>query len=175
MRLVKHIVWGAAAWLFVAPFGTFASSTPPADAGGAETITTGKKVTLEVTLKLADQSVVFSNVGSQPLTITQGDQQVVRGLEQALEGMHVGEHKQVTVQPSEGFGVVLSQNFREVPKDKIPPDLLEVGTELKGDGPHGHTVFFRIAEVKEQTVVLDFNHPLAGKILHFDVTVLGIE
>ena len=175
MRLLQHIGWGALACLLAVPFGTFASATQATDAGEAQTITAGKKVTIEITLKLADQSVVFSNVGSKPLTITQGDQQVVRGLEHALEGMHVGEHKQVTVQPSEGFGVVLSQNFHEVPKDKIPADLLKEGAELQGEGPHGHTVFFRIAEVKAETVVVDFNHPLAGKTLYFDVTVLDIE
>lgn len=89
--------------------------------------------------------------------------------------MHVGEHKQVTVQPNEGFGAVHPDNFQEVSKDEIPADLLKEGAELQGEGPHGQTVFFRIAEVKAETVVLDFNHPLAGKTLYFDVKVLDIQ
>lgn len=175
MTLAQYIGWGALAYLLAGPLVEPVRATQPADTGGAKTISTGKHVTLEVTLKLADQSVVFSNVGTEPLTITQGNRQVVRGLEHALEGMHVGEHKQVTVRPDEGFGAVNPENFQEVPKDEIPPDLLKEGAELQGEGPHGQTVFFRVAEVKAETVVLDFNHPLAGETLYFDVKVLDIQ
>lgn len=175
MNLARYVTGALLASLLAIPPGPAPRAAEPTEAQVGQIISTGKTVTLELTLTLGDQSVVFSNAGNKPLVITQGDQQVVRGLENALEGMHVGEHKQVTVQPSEGFGVVQSQNFQEVPKDTIPPDLLKEGAELQGDGPHGQTVFFRIAEVKAETVVLDFNHPLAGKTLYFDVTVLDIQ
>lgn len=175
MKLAQHIGGGALTCLLAGPLVLSASATQPAEAGEARAVSAGSQVTLELTLKLADESVVYSNVGSEPLTITQGTEQVVPGLEQALEGMHVGEEKQVTVQPNKGFGVVHPDNFQEVSKDEIPPDLLQEGAELQGEGPHGKTVFFRIAEVKGETVVLDFNHPLAGKTLYFDVKVLDIQ
>ena len=60
-------------------------------------------------------------------------------------------------------------------KTLLPPDALVVGTRLQGQTPDGHMVYPRVAEIKDNTVVLDFNHPLAGKTLHFDVKVLAIQ
>jgi len=88
--------------------------------------------------------------------------------------MTVGEKKQFTVPPTEGYGDVDSTAFQEVDKKLVPSDSLTVGTRLEGKTPDGRKVFPRISEVKNETVVLDFNHPLAGKTLHFDVQVLDV-
>ncbi|CUS38672.1 FKBP-type peptidyl-prolyl cis-trans isomerase [Candidatus Nitrospira nitrificans] len=138
------------------------------------TVSHGKQVTLQYTLKLDDQSVVDSNVGGEPLKFTQGRHEVVPGLEKALEGMATGEKKNVTLTPPEAYGTVDPQAFQEVDKKLLPPDSLKVGTQLEGKTANGQKVFPRISEVKNETVVLDFNHPLAGKTLHFDVKVLDI-
>jgi FKBP-type peptidyl-prolyl cis-trans isomerase SlyD len=139
------------------------------------TIATGTNVSLEYTLKLEDETVVDTNVGANPLTYTHGSSQIIPGLEKELVGMKVGESKQVTVPPEDGYGVVNPEAIQEVPKQQLTPDALQVGAHLQGRDPSGRSVRARVAEVKDQTVVLDFNHPLAGKTLHFDVKVLDIQ
>jgi FKBP-type peptidyl-prolyl cis-trans isomerase SlyD len=135
----------------------------------------GKLVSLEYTLTLDDKSVVETNVGAKPLTYTHGSHQLIPGLEKALEGMTVGDTKQVTVAPAEGYGEMDPKALQEVQKQLIPPDALKVGTRLQGKTPNGQTVYPLISEIKDDTVVLDFNHPLAGKTLHFDVKVLDVQ
>src|SRR5712691_13533746 len=139
------------------------------------TVTEGKLVSLEYTLQLDDKSVVESNVGAEPLTYTHGSRQLIPGLEKALEGLTVGDTKEVTVAPADGYGEQDPNALQEVQKKLIPPDALVVGARLQGKAPDGHTVYPRVAEIKDDTVVLDFNHPLAGKTLHFDVKILDVQ
>jgi FKBP-type peptidyl-prolyl cis-trans isomerase SlyD len=139
-----------------------------------QTVTEGKNVSLEYTLTLDDKSVVESNVGKPPLTYTHGTHQIVPGLEKALEGLTVGDTKDVTVVPAEGYGENDPKAVQEVQKKLIPPDALVVGARLQGKTPDGHMVYPRVAEIKDDTVMLDFNHPLAGKTLHFNVKILDI-
>jgi FKBP-type peptidyl-prolyl cis-trans isomerase SlyD len=138
------------------------------------TVSAGKRVSVEYTLKLDDQTVFESNVGKEPLTYIHGDGKMVPGLEKALDGMAVGDTKQVIVPPAEGFGAVDPEAFQEVEKDRLPPDALHVGAQLTGTLPDGRTVHPRVAAVNTDTVVLDFNHPLAGKTLYFDVKIIDI-
>lgn len=139
------------------------------------TVEVGKQVSLEYTLTLDDNTVVDTNVGRDPLTYTQGNGQIIPGLETALQGMTVGESKNVTVSPPDGYGEVNPQAFQEVSKQSIPPDALKVGTQLQGKDPSGRIVRPRVSAINEDTVVLDFNHPLAGQTLHFDVKVVDIK
>jgi len=140
-----------------------------------QTVTEGKNVSLEYTLTLDDKSLVESNVGKQPLIYTHGTRQIIPGLEKALEGLTVGDTKEVTVGPADGYGENDPNALQEVQKQLIPSDALVVGARLQGKAPDGHMVYPRVAEIKDDTVVLDFNHPLAGKTLHFDVKVLDIK
>src|SRR5262249_8449047 len=140
-----------------------------------QTVAEGENVAWEYTLTLDDKSVVESNVGKQPLTYTHGTQQIIPGLEKALEGLTVGDTKEVTVAPADGYGEKDPNALQEVQKKLIPPDALVVGARLQGKTPDGHMVYPRVAEIKDDTVVLDFNHPLAGKTLHFDVKILDIK
>ena len=140
-----------------------------------QTVTEGKNVSLEYTLTLDDKSVIESNVGKQPLTYTHGTQQIIPGLEKALEGLAVGDTKEVTVAPADGYGEKDPNALQEVQKTLIPSDALVVGARLQGQTPDGHTVYPRVAEIKDDTVMLDFNHPLAGKTLHFNVKILDIQ
>jgi FKBP-type peptidyl-prolyl cis-trans isomerase SlyD len=89
--------------------------------------------------------------------------------------MSVGSEKKVTVKPEDGYGPVKPEAFQEVPKDKLPPEALKVGTVLSARGPDGQTVPVRVHEIKEDTVVMDFNHPLAGKTLFFDIKVTEVK
>lgn len=138
------------------------------------TVAAGNVVSLEYTLMLDDQSVLESNVGKEPMTYTQGAHEIVPGLEVAMEGMKKGEHKHVVVAPTDGYGAIDPQAFREVKKELIPAAAQKVGAQLQGQSADGTIAFPIVKEIKGETVVLDFNHPLAGKTLHFDVTVLAI-
>lgn len=146
----------------------------PSVADDHATISAGNAVSLEYTLTLDDQSVLESNVGKEPMTYVHGAHEIVPGLEAALEGMKKGERKHIAVAPADGYGPIDPQAIREVKKDLIPSEAQNVGAQLQGQGADGSIAFPIVKEVKEETVVLDFNHPLAGKTLHFDVTVLAI-
>jgi FKBP-type peptidyl-prolyl cis-trans isomerase 2 len=143
--------------------------------GGADVAADGKQVSLEYTLTLEDKSKVDSNVGKDPLVFTLGDHQVIPGLEKQLVGMKAGESKHIEVAPEEGYGPVDPQRKQEVEKTKIPEDARKVGAKLTGQTPDGRMVFAQVTEVKDNTVILDLNHPLAGKKLLFDVKMLKVE
>jgi FKBP-type peptidyl-prolyl cis-trans isomerase SlyD len=162
--------WGAILFLSVA----CVSAGDTKKGASAMTVSNGKQVSLEYTMKLDDQSVVDSNVGGEPLKVTQGKHELVPGLEKALEGMAAGEKKNVTVAPPEAYGTVDPKAFQEVDRKMVPSNAQKVGMQLEGTTTDGRKVFPRISEVKNETVVLDFNHPLAGKTLHFDVKVLDV-
>lgn len=144
------------------------------DAGDA-VIESGSAVGIEYTLKLEDGTTVDSNVGGSPLTFTQGSGEILPALEEALLGAKVGDTKEVLLTAENGYGPVNPAAFQEVPLDKLPEDARVAGTMLMAGGPDGQEHPVRVHEVKEETVVLDFNHPLAGKTLNFDIKVLSIE
>lgn len=138
-------------------------------------VSPGMQVSIEYTLKLEDESVVDSNVDSKPLTFVQGSHNIISGLENALEGMKIGDSKQVTVKPENAYGLVDKDAFSEVKKEQLPQEALKVGSLLQGQYDDGEFFHARVAEIKEQTVLLDFNHPLAGQTLYFDIKVLDIQ
>ena len=138
------------------------------------TVSKGKKILLEYTLKLDNNEVVETNVGKDPLTYTQGAHQIVRGVETAVEGMTVGEAKQVIVTPADGYGVRDLTALHELPKQKVPEDI-KVGMKLSGTDSSGRILQPIVKEIKDHTVLLDFNHPLAGKTLYLDVKVIDVH
>lgn len=138
-------------------------------------ITDGRVVTFEYILKGDDGSVIDSSEGGEPFVYTHGRQEVVPGLESRLAGMQIGDTKVVTVNPEEGYGILNPQAIVEMPLDRVPPEARVVGRQLQGTGPDGQPMFPVVKEVKESVVVLDFNHPLAGQTLHFDVKIVSIE
>lgn len=147
----------------------------PKEKSMSPAIESGSTVQLEYTLKDEEGKVLDSNKGRDPLTYTQGQEQIIPGLEKALNGMRAGEEKKVTVKPEDAYGPVDPEAQAEVPKAMLPPDALQVGARLVARSPMGDTRVVRVKEIKETTVILDLNHPLAGKTLHFDVKVLGVE
>ncbi len=140
-----------------------------------DTIGEGTSVSLEYTLTLEDQTVIDTNVGKDPLVYTHGSQEIIPGLEKQLIGLKVGDTKNVEVAPADGYGEADPNRVQEIPKDKIPEEALGVGKKLQGQGPDGQMMFAQVTEVKENTVIVDLNHPLAGKTLFFAVKVLKIE
>jgi len=138
-------------------------------------VSQGKKVSIEYTLTLEDKSVIDSNVDTEPLSFVLGSHEIIPGLENALEGMKVGESKQVTVKPEDAYGLVNKDAVSEVKKEQVPQDALKVGAVLQGQSPDGKVILARVVEIKEETVLLDYNHPLAGQTLYFDVKILDVQ
>lgn len=138
-------------------------------------IKNGSVVSFEYTISDENGMFIESNRGKEPVTYTHGQQEIIPGLEKNLSGMEINEEKNVRLPPEEAFGPVDASGFREVPKDNIPAEDLKVGTTLQVRGRRGEDLDLRVHEIKEQTVVLDFNHPLAGKTLNFGVKVLDIQ
>ncbi|MEW6534624.1 MAG: peptidylprolyl isomerase [Candidatus Auribacterota bacterium] len=135
----------------------------------------GNVVKVDYTLTV-DGEVIDSSKGNDPLEVTVGSGQVITGFDNALIGMKLNEKKSVQIAPEEAYGPVNDQAFTDVPKDMLPPHITpEVGMLLSVGSPDGRSQQARISEIKEDVIVLDFNHPLAGKALNFDIEVVEIE
>jgi FKBP-type peptidyl-prolyl cis-trans isomerase 2 len=138
-------------------------------------IQAGSDVSFDYTLTDESGTVIDSSKGKQPMHYIHGQGKIIPGLEKELAGMAVGGEKKVTLKPENGYGPIDPRAFQEVPKDKLPPDALKVGTVLTAQGPQGQAIPVRVHEIKENTVVIDFNHPLAGKTLLFDIKITEIK
>jgi FKBP-type peptidyl-prolyl cis-trans isomerase SlyD len=176
---VKTCRWSIRSVWAVVISGLLLSGSPVGAGSGAKhapvKITDGTQVSLEYTLSLEDKTVVESTVGGKPMTYQHGAHEIVPGLETALTGLPKGEKKRVVVKPSEGYGAVDPKAVQEVKKSMIPEQARKVGAQLEAKGPDGQSMFPIVTAVNEDTVTLDFNHPLAGKTLIFDVKVLDIR
>ncbi len=138
-------------------------------------IAKGDLVSIEYTLKLGDGTPVDSNEGKEPLVYEQGGQQILPALENAITNMAVDDSANVVLTPEDGYGVVNPEAFQQVELTAIPEDAREEGAMLTAQDPEGGTQTVRIHEVREDAIVVDFNHPLAGQELHFQVKLLGVQ
>lgn len=127
----------------------------------------GVMVSLEYTLKSPDGKTLETSKGREPLRYIHGQRMMIPGLEKELTGMKVGGEKHVTVKPEDAYGKLDPKAVLEIPKDKIPANAHKVGATV--------AVSMTVREVKEKTVVMDLNHPMAGKTLVFDVKVVDIQ
>jgi FKBP-type peptidyl-prolyl cis-trans isomerase 2 len=152
---------------------------PVAPAGAEEVKTAsvekGRKISIEYTLTLDDGEKADSNVGGEPLVFEQGANQLLPALEEALAGMKVSESRKVTLPPEKGYGAVKQELIHEVDPALIPEDARVVGAMLSAEDSQGNRHPARVHEVREDKILMDMNHPLAGKTLHFDVKILAID
>jgi len=141
----------------------------------AKVITEGSKVSLEYTLNIEGGETVDSNTGDDPLVYTQGKNEIIPALEEELSGLAAGDEKQVTLQPEEAYGAVDPDAFREVPLEQIPEDARNEGQLLVMQDQQGNQQQIKVSEIREDTALLDLNHPLAGKTLQFDVKIVDVQ
>lgn len=160
--------------VFFVPSG-FAFSATAEKAKNDRVVKDGMEVSLDYTLKTPDGKTLETSKGREPLRYIHGNKMMIPGLEKELTGMKVGGEKHVTVKPEDGYGKVNPNAIKEFPKEKIPPDALKVGAVLAARSPEGMVVPMTVREIKEKTVVIDLNHPMAGKTLVFDVKVVDIQ
>jgi peptidylprolyl isomerase len=134
----------------------------------------GTTVRVHYTGRLEDDRVFDSSTGGEPLEFTVGEGRVIPGFEQAVVGMQVGEKRTITIPPEQAYGPRDDEMIAEVERDKFPPDIApEVGQQLQMK-QQGQTYIVTVAEVTDETVKLDANHPLAGKELIFDVELVEV-
>lgn len=132
------------------------------------------KVAIDYTLTV-DGKIADTSKGRAPLEYTQGAGQIIIGLERALEGKNEGEEISVDIPAKDAYGEVNKEAFRRMPKTAIQNiEQMKVG-DLVGASANGHTFRAQISEITDKEVVLDFNHPLAGKTLHFDVKIVSVK
>jgi len=137
-------------------------------------VSVGKKIKLDYTLTVNKEQVETS-VGKEPLEFVFGDHSVIPGMEKGIAGMKVGEEKTLTIGPKDAYGEVDPKAYKEFPKSSMPAGSVpKVGMVLEAQAPDGENFSATIFQIKGDKVVLDFNHPLAGKELTFKVKILNI-
>jgi FKBP-type peptidyl-prolyl cis-trans isomerase SlyD len=151
-----------------------ASVAAPKLAAG-DLVREGSIVALEYTLSDDNGNILDSSDGKDPMIYVHGQGQIVPGLEKALTGMKAGEEKTVSVKPEEGYGHRDPKAFQEIPRENFPAESLKVGAMLTARSPDGMPIRMRVHEIKDKVVLVDFNHPLAGKTLTFKVKVSEIK
>ncbi len=134
-------------------------------------------IALDYTLRLDDGEVVDSSAGDEPIRFIQGRGHILPGLERAIAGMAVGEQKAIVLDPEAGYGFYDEEAFQVLPREEFPAEIdLVVGSEVElYDEEDDLAIPAFIAEIDDDEVVLDLNHPLAGETLYFDVTVKEIR
>ena len=157
----------------VSPKFLYAEDTAAKDTGAS--VAPGKKVKMDYTLTV-DGQVMDTSEGKKPLEFVQGESPMIPGLVKQLEGMKAGEQKSIVVSALEGYGPVDPKAIIETPTNSLPAGLKpQVGTVLEVQMAEGQSFPATISEIKGDKVVLNFNHPLAGKELHFDVKIVSVE
>ncbi|GAA5079284.1 peptidylprolyl isomerase [Maritalea mobilis] len=135
----------------------------------------GTTVSIHYTGTLADGTTFDSSEGRDPLTFQMGEGQIIPGLENALSGMSEGDKKTVTIPAAEAYGPHREDAMQQVPREAVPDHIpLDLGTQLQVQTPEGQTLPVTVAEVTDETVTLDANHPLAGKDLTFAVELVKV-
>jgi FKBP-type peptidyl-prolyl cis-trans isomerase SlyD len=135
----------------------------------------GHVVSMDYVLHIDGELIDESEAGD-PLEFIQGQGHIIPGLEKALYGLAIGDTRSLKISAEEGYGEIDQDAFVDLPRDQFPGDIpMEVGTNLQLQHQDGSMMQARIDEVGEDIVRLDFNHPLAGKNLHFDIKIVALR
>ena len=136
----------------------------------------GDQVKVHYTGKLTSGEQFDSSTGRSPLAFTVGAGQMIKGFDEAIPGMAVGDKKTINISPEDAYGPKNESAIIEFPKANIPADMkLEPGMKLQLQNAEGHPVPVVVHEIKDDVVILDANHELAGKELVFDIELMEIK
>lgn len=135
----------------------------------------GDTVKIHYTGTLDDGTQFDSSSGRDPLEFELGGGQVIPGFDTAVEGMAVGESKNVRIEPDQAYGERHDQLVQQVPRSALPDDLEpEVGMGLQSQSPDGQVMMLMVTEVGDENITVDANHPLAGQALNFDIELVEV-
>lgn len=136
----------------------------------------GDKVKVHYHGRLTSGETFDSSEGREPLAFEIGSGMVIKGFDDGVTGMAVGDKKTVTIPADDAYGALNPDMIIEMPKDRLPQDMeVEVGMPLVMSDPQGQQFQVTVKEIAEDKIVLDANHPLAGKDLVFDLELVDIE
>jgi FKBP-type peptidyl-prolyl cis-trans isomerase SlyD len=142
---------------------------------GKDSVQNDVVVSMEYTLHV-DGEKIDSSEGQDPLQFLVGYGNIISGLEHEMMGMKIGDSRDVVVQPAEAYGEFDEDAFMDVPRGQFPKDMpLEEGLELTVRDDTGQSRYARVEAIEGENVTLNFNHPLAGDELHFNVKVVGLR
>src|SRR5687768_8454362 len=140
------------------------------------TVKTGDKVKVHYHGKLTSGETFDSSAGREPLSFEVGSGTVIKGFDEGVTGMSVGEKKTINIPSDEAYGPHNPEMIIKMPKDRFPNDLeIEAGMPLMMSDQNGQQFQVVVAEISDEYIALDANHPLAGKDLVFDLELLEIE
>ena len=137
-------------------------------------IKNGKTIKMNYELSV-DGEIIDSTDGREPFQYIHGKNQIIPALERQLEGLKIGDEREIILGPEDAYGVVDPEALVEIPKSQLPQADIQVGTRLGMIGPDGARLPATVVEIRFETVLLDLNHPLAGKELHFLIRILEIK
>jgi len=152
-----------------------AARAAAAEQGSRPVVAAGRRVSIEYTLRVEDGSVVHTNAGGEPLVYQHGSGALLPGLETALAGAEIGEVREGTLPAEAAYGAIRPDFYSEVEASRIPEPDRHVGAELDYRDADGEPLRVRVHEVRGETIVVDFNHPLAGHEIRYEVKVVAIE
>ena len=137
-------------------------------------VETGKVVAVHYTGKLTDGEMFDTSEGRDPLKFQVGSGQIIPGFEEAIMGKSIGDKVTINISADNAYGPIREDLIVSVPKTQMPGDV-EVGQPLQATGDNGQAINVIVKEINEENVMIDGNHPLAGKELIFDIEVVEIE
>ena len=133
-------------------------------------------VTIHFKLTDDDGKLIDSSEGQDPLVYMHGTNSIIPGLERELDGKTTGDKMQVTVQPEDGYGKINPDLIQEVPRSAFQGvDDIQPGMQFEAKNPEGHRQLITIQEVADNSVTVNGNHPLAGQVLHFEISVEDVR
>lgn len=137
-------------------------------------IQSGDTISVHYTGKLENGEIFDSSSGRRPLTFTVGTGQIIRGFDEAVVGMAVGETKTVTMAPEMAYGPRQVELIVDIPKDTVPEGMeIEKGMMIELIDPQGNKIPAEVFEILDEVVKMDLNHFLAGKTLVFDIEIVA--
>lgn len=140
------------------------------------TVQNNDTVEVHYTGTLSDGQIFDSSKDREPLKFTMGMGQLIPGFEAGVLNMSINETKTINIPCAEAYGERQEEMFHEILKSQLPQEIQpEVGMPLVSQAPDGQEMHFIISEVKADTIVIDGNHPLAGKDLNFELTLVSIQ
>jgi len=141
----------------------------------AKKVKKGDKIKLHYTGRLKDGKVFDSSRSQDPLELEAGSGKIIKGLDEALIGMEPGEKKNINVTPEEAYGDYDEKLLIDIPNERIPEDVdPKKGSVLNLVDKQGRSIPAKVTEVKENSIKIDANHPLAGKDLDFEIELVEI-
>jgi FKBP-type peptidyl-prolyl cis-trans isomerase SlyD len=138
-----------------------------------DTITQDMIVSMNYTLTDSEGKILDSS-NEEPMEYLQGHSNIIPGLESALEGLKPGDRKQVTIQPSDGYGQHNPDLIFSLPLDQFGGEAPQTGMLVQLQSPEGE-MMATVAQIENNQVTLDANHPLAGQVLNFDVEIVKVR